>query len=63
MIAIRAAVEADSDAVWAMLEPVIRAGEVFALPRDMTREAALTYWFAVGHWVFIAALDGDVVGS
>jgi len=46
-----------------MLEPVIRAGEVFALPTDMTREAALAYWFAAGHWVSIAELDGAVVGS
>jgi ribosomal protein S18 acetylase RimI-like enzyme len=63
MIGIRPAVEADSQAVWTMLEPVIRAGEVFALPMDMTREAALAYWFAAGHWVFVAELDGEIAGS
>jgi ribosomal protein S18 acetylase RimI-like enzyme len=63
MIRIRPAVEADSQAVWAMLERVIRAGEVFALPMDITREAALAYWFAAGHWVFVAELDGDIAGS
>jgi RimJ/RimL family protein N-acetyltransferase len=60
---IRVATEGDGDAVWAMLEPVIRGAEVFALPADMTREAALAYWFAAGHWVFVAELDGVVVGS
>ncbi len=46
-----------------MLEPVIRAGEVYALSLDMTREAALAYWFAAGKWVFIAEEDGVALGS
>lgn len=53
----------DSDAVWAILEPVIRAGETYALPRDWTREAALVYWFSDGHSVFVADDDGQVVGT
>ena len=63
MITIRAVEEADKDLIWVMLEPVIRAGEVFALPRDMTREDALAYWFAAGNWVFVADDDGRPVGS
>ena len=63
MITIRTAKEADKDAIWAMLEPVIRDGEVYALPRDMTRAGALAYWFADGNWVFVAEDDGLVVGS
>ncbi len=63
MIQIRPATEADADAVWAVLEPAIRAEEVFALPSDMTRQAALAYWFAAEHWVFVAELNGEIVGS
>jgi GNAT superfamily N-acetyltransferase len=63
MIAIRAATDGDRDAIWAMLEPVIRAGEVYALPRDMAREQGLAYWFADGNWVFVAEDDGQTVGS
>jgi ribosomal protein S18 acetylase RimI-like enzyme len=63
MMRIRAAAEGDADAVWAMLEPVIRAAEVFALPAEMTRETALEYWFAAGHRVFVAELDGRIAGS
>jgi len=63
MLQIRVAAESDADAVWAMLEPVIRAAEVFALPADMAREAALAYWFAEGHWVFVAEGEGVVIGS
>jgi hypothetical protein len=54
---------ADADALWAMLEPVIRAGDVYALPLDMPREQALEYWLAAGNWVFIAEEDGLIVGS
>lgn len=57
---IRAATDADAPELWRILEPVIRAGETYALPRDMTREAALAYWSAPSHEVFVAS-DGDLV--
>jgi L-amino acid N-acyltransferase YncA len=53
--------EADADAIWAILEPVIRAGETFALERGMRREEALTFWFA--NEAFVAEQDGAVVGT
>jgi ribosomal protein S18 acetylase RimI-like enzyme len=63
MIAIRSYQDADQDAVWAMLEPVIRAGEVFALPMAMTREQTFQYFLADGNWVFVAVEDGQLVGA
>jgi len=51
---IRPATDADTDAVWAILEPIIRAGETYTLPRDMTREDALRFWFSPAHEVFVA---------
>lgn len=59
---IRHATEQDHDAVWAILEPVIRTGETYALPRDLTRADALAFWCAPGTDVFVAD-DGEVVGS
>jgi ribosomal protein S18 acetylase RimI-like enzyme len=53
----------DSDAIWAILEPVIRAGETYALDRDLTREQALAYWFSAGHEVFVADDGGQIVGT
>ena len=38
---IRPAVATDDDAIWAIIEPVIRAGETYALDRDMSRADAL----------------------
>ncbi len=60
---IRAATRQDSDAIWAILEPVLRAGETYTLPREMSRKDALAYWLAPGHEVFVAEEDGAIVGS
>lgn len=50
---IRVATTDDHDAIWAILEPVIRDGETYTLDRDMTRERALAYWFSPGHSVLV----------
>ena len=47
-ITIRAAEAGDRDAIWSILEPTIRGGETYTLPRDLSREQALDYWFARG---------------
>ena len=60
---IRAAESADEGAIWAILEPIIRAGETYTLPSDMPREAALAYWRAPGHEVFVAENDGTILGT
>ncbi|MCJ2083680.1 GNAT family N-acetyltransferase [Methylobacterium sp. J-090] len=60
---IRSADAADHDAVWAILEPTIRAGETYTLPRDGTRADMLAYWFTPGNRVFVAASEGAVRGT
>jgi ribosomal protein S18 acetylase RimI-like enzyme len=60
---IRPAMTADAKAIWAILEPTIRAGETYTLPRDMEREQALAYWFSPDHTVFVAEEDGEVLGT
>jgi ribosomal protein S18 acetylase RimI-like enzyme len=60
---IRSAAPPDADAVWRILEPMIRAGETYPLPREMPRDAALTYWFAPGHDVYVAVVDDEIVGT
>ena len=60
---IRHAIETDHDAIWKILEPIIRAGETYTLPRDMSRDEALAYWFTPGHEVFVAEQDNLVVGT
>ncbi len=60
---IRAATAADNDAIWTVLEPIIRAGETYALPRDWSRDATLAFWHADGHDVFVAEDGGAIVGT
>ena len=63
MLTVRAARPDDADAIWTILEPMIRAGDTYTLPREMSREAALAFWFASGHEVFVAEEDGGLVGT
>jgi L-amino acid N-acyltransferase YncA len=63
MLAIREAGHEDRDGVWAILEPVIRAGETYTLARDLPKEKALAYWLAEGHEVFVAIDEGRVAGT
>jgi ribosomal protein S18 acetylase RimI-like enzyme len=42
---------------------MIRAGETYALPRDMGRDEALAYWRTPGHAVFVAEVAGEVLGT
>jgi ribosomal protein S18 acetylase RimI-like enzyme len=60
---IRPALDSDHDAIWAILEPVLRAGETYTLPRDIGREAALAYWFSASHEVFVLEDEGVVRAS
>lgn len=63
MLTVRAARPDDSGAIWPILEPAIRAGETYALPRQMSREDALAYWFEAGHEVFVAEDDAAILGT
>jgi L-amino acid N-acyltransferase YncA len=60
---IRPATRTDGPAIWAILKPVIRAGETFALDRDMAEEAALRFWTGPGMEAFVADEAGAVVGT
>ena len=56
--------KADRAAIWAILEPVIRAGETYPLPRDMTEKAALAYWLSSLHTTFVCADEtGAILGT
>jgi ribosomal protein S18 acetylase RimI-like enzyme len=53
----------DADSIWSILEPTIRAGETYTLPRDLARKDALEYWFAPQHEVFVAQQDSQILGT
>ncbi len=62
-VQIRRAELMDGDTVWSVIEPIIRGGETYTLPADMTREDALSFWFSEDHEVFVAEQDKKVVGT
>ena len=62
-MAIHPATESDREAIWAILEPMIRSGETYTLPRDMTKQQALEYWFAQDKETFVWKENGAVLGT
>jgi GNAT superfamily N-acetyltransferase len=63
VLTIRPATIEDQDAIWTILEPVLRAGETYGLPRDMSREAALAFWCRRDEDTFVAEEDGRILGT
>ncbi len=63
LLTIRTATLADADAIWSIVEPILRAGETYALPRDWSRSDALSYWFSPDYEVFVAETDELVIGT
>ena len=51
----------DRSAIWQIIEPVVRAGETYALPRDMSRPTR-SILVLTTHEVFVAERDG-IVGT
>ncbi|OLB19532.1 MAG: GNAT family N-acetyltransferase [Acidobacteria bacterium 13_2_20CM_2_57_6] len=60
---IRPATAADKNAIWTIMEPILRAGETYTLPRDMDKASALAYWFSGEREVFVAEDNGSIVGT
>ncbi|WGW04184.1 GNAT family N-acetyltransferase [Tropicibacter oceani] len=62
-ITIRPATDVDKPAVWAMLEPVFRGGDTYAIDADIPQDEALAYWFGPERRVFVAEDGGTVLGT
>lgn len=60
-LTIRPAVQADGPDIWALLEPVFRAGETYAIDRDISADDALAYWMA--EHCFVAEKSGQIAGT
>ena len=62
-LSIRLATDADWPAILGMLMPVFAAGETYAVDRDLDDEAIRGFWMMPAHEVFVAELDGAVIGT
>lgn len=62
-LVIRPATSDDAEAIWRIIGPTIRAGETYALPRDLSRTAALAYWLGPDRETFVAEAGGEILGT
>ena len=60
---IRAATDADHDAIWKIFHEIVAAGDTYAFDPKMSREEALAYWFRSGTRTYVAENDERVVGT
>jgi ribosomal protein S18 acetylase RimI-like enzyme len=62
-LSIRPATDRDHTAIWEILEPMIRRGETYTLPRDMSQQQALEFWFSPAHETFVSEENEVIVGT
>jgi len=63
-VIIRRATDADWPAIWPIVEAVVRAGETYTYPRDLTEAAAKVIWMQSPPGVTLVAIDGgQLLGS
>jgi ribosomal protein S18 acetylase RimI-like enzyme len=62
-INLRPATRDDAAAIWSIIGPTIRAGETYALARDLSEADALDYWLGADKQTFVAEADGQVLGT
>ena len=60
---IRPAVAEDFEQIWPILQAIAVAGEVFAWPRDVSRELARQLWMDAPQATLVAEQDGRILGS
>lgn len=60
---IRRATSVDRDAIWSIIGPIIRAGETYALDRNMVEAEALAYWTGPDRETFVAEEGGRLLGT
>ncbi len=55
--------ENDADAAWAIIEPIIEAGDTYTFAPGTPREQIVNWWFADGHHCYAAEDEsGNVLG-
>jgi len=60
---IRAAIEADRDAIWKIFHQIIAARDTYAFDPKTSREEALAYWFRADTNIYVAEKAGGIAGT
>ena len=62
-LTIRDATPADWPAIWAVMAPILAAGETYTIDRDISSADAQALWMRPGARVVVAELEGRVAGT
>ncbi len=60
---IKEATEKDFDGIWPIFSEVVKSGDTYAYPQDITKESALKIWIHDPHKTFIAEENNKTVGT
>jgi GNAT superfamily N-acetyltransferase len=60
---IRRATDADADALWAIIEPILAPGDTWAFAPDTPRHEMLAFWLGPAVRSYVAENQGEVVGT
>ena len=63
IMSIRIATQSDWPAIWAILQPVFRAGETYAVDRTISADAAHKMWMETPKATFVTEADGQITGT
>ncbi len=59
----RIATHEDEEALWGILEPMVRQGGTYVFSLDKTRESMMGYWMGTDRTTFVVEKEGLVVGT
>ena len=59
----RIATNEDEDALWGILEPMVRLGGTYVFSLNTPRESLMGYWLGADKTTFVIERDGGVVGT
>lgn len=62
-MAIRRIQATDAEALWGIIEPVIKAGDTWVYSPETTQETMLAIWFSPDKYAYLCEIDGCVVGT
>ncbi|HSH71763.1 MAG TPA: GNAT family N-acetyltransferase [Methylophilaceae bacterium] len=60
---IRIATQQDKPAIGAIIEPIFRAGETYAIDSAISGSEAIDYWLGSDKTTFVAEEDGKILGT
>lgn len=60
---IRKATPADTDTILEIVEPILRAGDTYAVDPDLTRDEIASYWLGRDKVTLVAEENGKIVGT